>query len=99
MNKKMRQYSAEEKTKIILDVLSGELTMAQICSKYKMHANQIYRWKKEALDHMVTGFKSKLKKPDTGQEDLIKNLYEQIGQLTVERDWLKKKSGMFGFGG
>ena len=48
---------------------------------------------------MITGFKSRLKKPDTGQEDLIKNLYAQIGQLTVERDWLKKKSGVFGFGG
>ena len=46
MNKKMKQYSAEEKTKIILDVLSGEMTMAQITSKYKIHANQMYRWKK-----------------------------------------------------
>ena len=66
MNKKMKQYSAEEKTKIILDVLSSKMTMAQICSKYKIHANQIYSWKKEALDHMITGFKSRLKKPDTG---------------------------------
>ena len=98
MNKKMKQYSAEEKTKIILDVFSGEMTIAQITSKYKIHPNQIYRWKKEALDHMVMGFKSRLKKPDTGQEDLIKSLYEQIGQLTVERDWLKKKSSIFGFG-
>ena len=36
---------------------------------------------------------------DPGPQDLIKNLYEQIGQLTVERDWLKKKSTLFGLGG
>jgi transposase len=48
---------------------------------------------------MVTGFKSKSKQQDTGQEDLIKSLFEQIGQLTVERDWLKKKSRVFGLGG
>ncbi|KJV80090.1 transposase IS3/family domain protein [Rickettsia hoogstraalii str. RCCE3] len=48
---------------------------------------------------MVSGFKSKSKQQDTGQEDLIKSLFEQIGQLTVERDWLKKKSSIFGFRG
>ena len=48
---------------------------------------------------MIAGFKSKSQKVDTVQEDLIKSLYEQIGQLTVEKDWLKKKSSIFGFGG
>jgi transposase len=47
---------------------------------------------------VVSGFKSKSKIKDTSQEDLIKQLYEQIGQLTVERDWLKKKSSLFGNG-
>jgi transposase len=45
---------------------------------------------------MICGFKAKTKDKDTSQEELIKNLYEQIGQLTVERDWLKKKSILFG---
>jgi transposase len=44
---------------------------------------------------MVAGFKSKNKAPDTTKDELIKNLYEQIGQLTVERDWIKKKSSLF----
>lgn len=99
MKKQTKQYSVEEKAKIVIDVMTGELTMAQITSKYGIHVNQIYRWKKEAVESIVSGFKSKSKKAGTGQEDLIKSLYEQIGQLTVEKDWLKKKSSIFGFGG
>lgn len=99
MKKHVKQYSAEEKTKIAIEAISGEMTISQITSKYGVHANQIYKWKKEAVDFMVAGFKSKFKQRDTSQEDLIKSLFEQIGQLTVERDWIKKKSNMFGFGG
>ena len=63
------------------------MTIAPITSKYVVHANQIYKWKKETLAFMVSGFKSKSKQPDTSQDDLIKALFfEQIGQLTVERD-------------
>ena len=97
--KRTKQYSADEKAKIVMEALAGELTIAQITSKYGVHANQIYRWKKEAVESMIAGFKSKSQKVDTGQEDLIKSLYEQLGQLTVEKDWLKKKSSIFGFGG
>lgn len=99
MKKQVKKYSAEEKAKIAIEAISGEMTIAQITSKYGVHVNQIYKWKKEALDFMVSGFKSKSKQQDTGQEDLIKSLFEQIGQLTVERDWLKKKSSIFGFRG
>lgn len=94
----MKQYNAEEKAKVAIEAISGELTIAQISSKYGAHANQIYKWKKEALEFMISGFKSKSKQKDTSQEDLIKSLFEQIGQLTVERDWIKKKSSIFGFG-
>lgn len=98
MSKKAREYSSEEKARVALEALKGELSMAQISSKYGVHATQINRWRKEALESMVSGFKSKSKVKDTSQEELIKELYEQIGQLTVERDWLKKKSTLFGKG-
>jgi transposase len=68
MKKQAKQYSAEEKTKVALEAIAGELTMAQITSKYGVHANQIYKWKKEALESMVSGFKSKSKRLDTSQE-------------------------------
>jgi len=99
MKKQVKQYSAEEKVKVAIEAITGELTIAQITSKYGVHANQIYKWKKEALEFMASGFKSKSKQTDTSQDDLIKALFEQIGQLTVERDWLKKKSSIFGFRG
>ncbi len=62
-----------------------------------MHPTQINRWKKEALEAMVGGFQAKPKTTDTSQTELVDQLYQQIGQLTVERDWLKKKSATFGF--
>jgi transposase len=99
MTKKAKQYSAEEKAKIAIEAIKGELTMAQISSKYGVHCTQINHWKKQGLSGMILSFKGKQKPEDSEREDLIKNLYEQIGQLTVERDWLKKKSTLFGFGG
>lgn len=96
MVKKAKSYSAEEKAKVALEALKGELTIAQISSKYGVHATQIAHWKKEALEGIVAGFKSKLKAKDTSNEELTQHLYEQIGQLTVERDWLKKKAALFG---
>lgn len=98
MTKKAKQYSSQEKAKVAMEAIKGELTMAQISSQYGVHVSQINRWKKEALTSVVLGFQTKPKAPDRGQEELIRTLYEQIGQLTVERDWLKKKSASFGFG-
>lgn len=98
MSKKAKQYSAQEKAKIAIEAIKGDLTMAQISSQYGVHATQINRWKKEALEAMVSGFNSKSKAADTSQVELVGQLYQQIGQLTVERDWLKKKSATFGFG-
>lgn len=96
MKKKAKQYTAEEKAKIAIEALKGESTIAQISSKFGVHATQIAKWKQEATQGMIAGFKSKSKPKDTSQEELISNLYEQIGQLTVERDWMKKKSSLFG---
>jgi transposase len=98
MSKKAKQYSAQEKAKVAMEAIKGDLTMAQISSQYGVHASQINRWKKEAMEAMVSGFSSKPKAVDTSQTELIDQLYQQIGQLTMERDWLKKKSGTFGFG-
>ncbi len=98
MGKKAKQYSAEEKAKIALEAIRGESTMAQISSKYGVHSTQIANWKRQALENLVLGFKTKAKSEDPTSQDLIKQLYEQIGQLSVERDWLKKKSTLFGLG-
>ena len=75
------------------------MTIAQISSKYGVHSTQIHAWKKQGIESLINGFQSKPKTKDPDNQDLIKQLYEQIGQLSVERDWLKKKSALFGFGG
>ena len=99
MSKKAKQYSATEKTKIAIEAIKSELTIAQISSKYHVHATQINNWKKQAIEYLINGFQNKPKTKDPDNELLIKQLYEQIGQLSVERDWLKKKSALFGLGG
>lgn len=98
MSKKAKHYTAQEKTKVAMEAIKGDLTMAQISSKYGVHATQINRWKKEALEAMVAGFQAKPRATDTSHTELVSQLYQQIGQLTVERDWLKKKSATFEFG-
>jgi transposase len=99
MSKKAKTYSAQEKAKVAMEAIKGDLTMAQISSRYGVHVTQINRWKREAVEVMVCGFSAKPKAVDTSQTELISQLYQQIGQLTVERDWLKKKSATFGFEG
>jgi len=99
MSKKARQYSAEEKARIAMEAIKGELTISQISSKFGVHATQISNWKKQAIENMISGFKNSPKNNNPGQEELVKELYEQIGQLSVECDWLKKKSKLFGLGG
>jgi len=90
MSKKAKQYSATEKTKIVIEAIKAEMTIAQISSKYGVHATQIQAWKKRGIENLVSGFQVKPAKKDPDNQDLIKQLYEQIGQLSVERDWLKK---------
>ena len=51
------------------------------------------------MENLINGFQIKPTRKDPDNADLIKQLYEQIGQLSVERDWLKKKSALFGLGG
>lgn len=99
MSKKAKQYTAQEKTRVVMEAIKGDLTMAQISSQYGIHASQINRWKKEAIEAIVAGFNTKPRATDTSQTELVGQLYQQIGQLTVERDWLKKKSATFGFSG
>lgn len=92
-----KQYSAAEKAKIALEAIKGELTIAQISSKYGVHPTQIANWRKQALDSMQQGFASKNGKVKTtdDQSELVDKLYKQIGKLSTECEWLKKKSELF----
>ena len=90
-----KSYTAEEKVKIVLTLLRGEMTQAEITAKYGVHSTQLCNWKKQALSFLPEAFSDKRKSIDQEQSALIDELYKQIGQLKVELDWLKKKSVLF----
>jgi transposase-like protein len=91
-----KRYNAQEKAKIVLEILKGNLTQSQITTKYGVHSSQLYGWKKQALESIADGFSDKQVKQSRDQSELITELYQQIGQLKVELDWLKKKAELFG---
>jgi len=82
------------KAKVALEAIKEEKTLAQLSSEFEVHANQIGQWRKQLLNELPSLFSDRRKKQDREQEDLVSELYRQIGQLKVEVDWLKKKSQM-----
>ena len=95
MTKVRKSYSSEEKAKIVMEILKGQLTHAQITSKYGVHATQINAWKQQFKKGVADIFQEKRRKDESSKEQLIEELYRQIGQQKVELDWLKKKSALF----
>jgi len=91
-----KQYSAEFKTKAALEAIKGLRTVNEIASDLGVHPSQIALWKKQALDALPEAFSSHQGQHQKAQEDLTAQLYQQIGQLKVELDWLKNKSGVVG---
>jgi len=89
-----RGYDGAFKAKVALEAIKGEKTIAQLSSEFGVHANQIGQWRKQLLKELPNLFSDRRKKQDGKQEDLISELYRQIGQLKVEVDWLKKKYQM-----
>ena len=95
MSKKIKKYTASDKAKIALEALKGNMTYAEISSKYKVHSSQIQKWKNLLKDKIGIIFSEQQLKKDNEKDELIDELYKQIGQLKVEIDWLKKKSELF----
>jgi transposase-like protein len=86
-------YSADLKAKLALEVIKGNRTLAEIASEAQVHPNLLAQWKRQLLESLPTVFSDKRAKENKEQEALTDQLYQQIGQLKVELDWLKKKSG------
>jgi len=85
-----KKHSTKSKVKIALEAIKGERTTAEITSTYGVHATQVNTWKKQALEIIPEAFSAKRKKQENDQQELISELYKQIGQLKVESDFLKK---------
>lgn len=96
MGNKRRQYNADYKFKVALEAARGTKTLSQLASETGVHANQISQWKSHLLDGGTSLF---LRNGAQQQRELEKReaeLYEQIGRLKMELEWLKKKAAQFG---
>jgi transposase-like protein len=89
-----RSHDAAFKAKVALEALKEQKTLAQLSSEYQVHASQIRQWRKQLLEELPQLFSDRRQRADQEKDDLIAELYRQIGQLKVETDWLKKKSQM-----
>jgi len=98
MSVKRQTYSAELKSKVALEAIKEERTISEIASSYTLHPQLVKLWKKQLLDNVPVVFTDKRLKvaKDKDDENLKDQLYQQIGQLKVELDWLKKKTRHLG---
>jgi len=93
MSKKRRQHSAELKARVGLEALKGIEPIHTIAAKYQVHPVQVSQWKKEAAERLPEVF---ARKPAADAEEAKareKELFEEIGRLKMELEWLKKKAG------
>jgi len=95
---KRRNFKPEEKAKIVMEVLKEDRTLNEIAAEHEVHPNQLSRWKAEFIQNAARAFSK-----ETDEIEKVKQSYEkekdellrQIGQLSYEVSWLKKKSGRF----
>jgi transposase-like protein len=92
MGRTRRTFSAQQKTQIAVEALRERQTLSEIAQKFDVHPSQITAWKKQVLDGMQTLFEQPRQQDTQQQEEKIALLYQQIGQLQFELDWLKKKT-------
>jgi len=94
MTDRRKRYDGTFKAKVVLESLKNEKAIAELASDYGVHPNQITQWRKQALEDLPALFSSKQAKRQRVHEEERDELLKQIGQLKVEVDWLKKKSGI-----
>lgn len=91
MSKKRRRYSAEFKFKVALEAAKEIKPLSQLAKEYELHPNQISTWKKQLLSAGAAVFKNGQPQPGPEQAAREAELFEQIGRLKMELEWLKKK--------
>ena len=87
-----KSYSAAFKAKVALEAVKGDRALAELASRYEVHANQIGQWRKALLAGLPEVFSDKRRRQEQSDDVEKARLYEEIGRLKVELDWLKKKS-------
>ena len=98
VSKEIKKYSSDFKLKVVLKYLSEKYTCSQLCSEFRVSRSTLHKWVNQFkansslvfIESNLSGIKSKNQKESELKEKEITNLYSKIGQLTVERDFLKK---------
>lgn len=94
MGDSRRTHSVKFKAQVAVAAIRGDRTLSELSSEYGVHGNVISKWKKQVMEALPRLLSGRGEKVDKNQEELISRLYQEVGQLKVELDWLKKKSGL-----
>ena len=91
---KRKVFTGTQKAKVALEAIKGTKTINEIAQEQGVHPNQVSQWKKELLENAGSLFESKRGPKVVNAQSDPDRLYAKIGQLNMELDWLKKKSGI-----
>lgn len=94
MPKKRKSYNAQFKFQIALEAAKGLKTINQLASEHEVHPNQIGQWKRQLLTEGPSVFSNGSTAHQKENAKLEADLYEQIGRLKMELEWLKKTTGL-----
>ncbi len=91
-----KQYSPKFKAKVAVEAIRGERTLSQLAGQFQVHPVQIGHWRRTALEQLPELFLDGRKRKARDRDGAVEKeaLYEEIGRLKVELDWLKKKAGL-----
>jgi len=95
MTRKRRRHSEQFKFKVALEAVKGQQTISELASAYNVHPNQVSNWKKRLLEAGPEVFRRDANRAQQEQAEREAELYEQIGRLKMELEWLKKKATVF----
>ena len=93
MKRERKQHGAETKARVAVEAIRSLRTVNEIAGEYGVHPTQIAQWKKQALAGLTEVFSNGRVRQDQAEAELRDRLYEEIGRLKFELDWLKKKLG------
>ena len=93
MKEHRRKHNPSFKARVALEALKGEETIAELAGRFNIHPNQVHKWKKELTDGAAGIFGNSQVRKKTENQKLVAKLYQQIGQLKVERDFLENTLG------
>jgi transposase-like protein len=96
MGRKRKSHSASFKAQVALAAIKGDRTVSELASVHGVHPTMIHAWKKQLIGSAEAVFENGVQTSRTEHEALQAQLYEQIGRLQTELDWLKKKAVRIG---